>query len=279
VSDYADYQEPQGNASAIYDQRVPLAANSEGAVIGSAITATPSTAYNSATVAIDQLGYEIVLALVMPSSATVPFAEVILTWSDASSGFTLAQDCYYVAVGQTGTSMFTVGTGPAKADQVQVEIIDLDPAQTITGQIAVIASSRIYPTDRWHWWNRQNKTATVPGFTLASLTDDDLSLGILSAQSIGESANKTWLFGPAPGQVITLAGNTSTAPAADVQLVAQAAPSGTYGAGGLLLVETLVTSYFTFQFTGPRAPWTLKVTNSDASAGLVISTMAVAAVQ
>lgn len=223
---------------------------------------------------VGQPGYEMVITANTNSAATIPFLRIAMEWVDTTSGYTVWTDYYIVPMGESSSFPAAVqGRGLSKANQLTVLISNLDPAQSATVEVALIANSRVYPQEMWRWNPTTMGATTVPGYTIPTLVPDTTVLGIIDSATIDESTTATYLFGMAPGQYVQLAGNTGTAPAADVQLTAYGAPNSVYAGGGIILRQVLTTAGFNFQFIAPRSPILLSIDNTDASANLVFSGM------
>lgn len=100
--------------------------------------------------AANQPGYEIGLVLNLPLGVgTVPFANLVLTWSDKATGLIINSEGYILTAGNGPSSALTYYlTGPCRGDQLSVNIQNLDPAQAMTLNVVMNTTSHIYSHDR-----------------------------------------------------------------------------------------------------------------------------------
>lgn len=133
--------------------------------------------------AITQISYEAALWLNIPGAATVPFCRVLIDWIDSASGLTVAQDTWWLAAGNAG-AVKTAGTGPAKADQMQITLTNADPAQEISGSYAFTQSSRFFARDSW-------QSIVFPGVPAYTLPGSDSTADLLAATTISIGAGES----------------------------------------------------------------------------------------
>lgn len=273
IPDYPDYAPHVATAQQIAATGVPLLGNpgqlgtaSLAVIAGGGVKAYPVT--NLA-----QTGYHGEFGVTFPAGTAIPFVEVELTWSDAATGFTVATD-HYIIPGATSPHTFNVfASGTAKANRIQVSLINLDASNSATVTWVVNQDSITRPHDRWYWNNTIANLGTVPGNTLPTLPDDESVLGILNAVTINAATSASFLCGMAPGQLVQFAGNTAGISPGSISMNVFAAPGSVYTAGGLLLQEVLTTAAFGFTFVAPRAPLLATIHNNATSGTLTVSGM------
>lgn len=271
IPDYPDWQEPQAHATAIAETGVPLL-SVPNVLITETLQSVPGAgdvAYGPVT--FTQTGYALHVITSFPVAATNPFLEVVLTWTDPTSGLVYDEQHYYVP-GSSGASGFTVlGQGPARSPQLTITLNNQDPAQAATVTLLAGQDSITRDRDSWRWRNFDNNGLAVEGLTLATLPADELCLGYLHSVTIPAGQTDDWLFGMAPGRLVNLSGITSGITASSVVVQVQAAPTSIYSGAGICLYEALVTPGYDFQFIAPRAPVLLKISNNATAGTLTFS--------
>lgn len=262
MTDFADWQAPQAHADAISVTGVPLLT---AAVVTVNQTFTTPGGGNgfSPVKAVTGIGYELLIESTIGAAATVPFVEVQVIWSYSVSGAVVATDSWVVPCNGGGTVFTSHITGPSKADQAQVQVINLDPSVTSTVNVILFANSRVYSADRCKWLNNLVKSSTVPGWTLPHLPDDESVLGMQSAASIPAGSSVAWLCGMHDGLVnfgIDLGAGVLT------NLVAQvsAEPSSYYVANNPIYGQVNPPS--NWQVACPRGPFRFQLHNNGTTA-------------
>lgn len=116
-----------------------------------------------------QTGYEIYIQADMATSATVPIMSVHLRWTDSTTGQFVGFDINDVVVCFTGQGLATVGTGPIKADTLQVILINRDPTITIhVNSFVLTMMSRPLLNDKWYSNPlTSNLDPTIPAYQTA----------------------------------------------------------------------------------------------------------------
>lgn len=277
VQDFADWNAPQAHASAIAATGVPLlsAAGTLISALLQSVAAAGGTLTKTAT--FTQTGWALNIITNFPAAATVPFVEVTMTWEDPVTAAIYGEDHYFIP-GSSGASGFTVlANGVVKSGVLNVTVTNLDPAQIATVSLLVSQDSVTRAADRWAWRNSADNGLTIPANTLATLPDDESSLGILNGVTIPASSNATWLFGMAPGKLITLSGFMTVVTPANVNFQVRSVPSSVFGGNAYLAFLLPASNDFTFTFTAGRAPMSLKVTNTGTVAGALNVMMTAAA--
>ena len=273
TADYPDYSPHVATAAQIAGTGVPLLHAKNLMDSAAAIPVGPNITRIGPLAPVTQTSYLVKILLTIPNTATVPFAEVILSWVDSASGIQLAADSFIVPASSSGQQFVTSGWGPVKADSVLIEVHNFDPAQVLTASYQLYQTSRVVTRDEWRWVNRLDANAIVPGFSLPTFVDDESVLGILNAVTIPAATNSSWLFGMAPGANVQFAGNAVGVTPGSISMTVFAAPGSVYTGGGILLHDVLTTSGFGFQFAAPRAPLLATIANNATSGTLTMSGM------
>lgn len=269
MTDYADWTAPQAHATAIAATGVPLLGASATLINNLAfnIPGGGSSAYQ--TVIMGQVSYEFIITATFGVGPTVPFMRVNVVWTDTAINKTIHVDDWIVP-GTTTVGGFVVrGVGPAKSDQVQVTLFNLDPAVAVTGSVVQVQSSRLYAGDIFRWDNGADSGLVVPGFTLPSLPQDTSILGTVSAGTVIASGNSQWLCGMANDVPVNLAIATATVTPSNLTFTVYAKPTAFYGSTAYLLRVVPTGPSSSYQFIGSRSPMLVEVNNSSAVAGTV----------
>lgn len=262
LPDYPDYSPHVATASQVAATGVPLLTLSNRLYQ----QATPSLGHGatagSGHLAVTQIGYEVLINAQFGAGTANPFCQVDLVWVDTTTGFTIARDTYYVPGATAAGGWLTVGKGPTKANQLDVNVTNLDTVNPVTLGVTVLQNSRVYPIDVWRWRNDVDAGLTIPGFTLPSLPADTALLGAVSGASIGASATVSWLAGMAPGDLVNYNFGVT---ASTYRTHVFPAPAGIYGASPEL-VPTVADAGGTvghFQFIAPAGPMIVQIANTS----------------
>lgn len=174
TADWPDYNPSAHRAAAIYAQRVPLARNSTGIGNNSSSLAGGTKTNIISNVAIDQPSFQMLIGLEFTTlTATIPFGKLRFLWTDTASGFQVDPDWCVLSAGFNAMD-FVYISGPVKADQLTIELTDLDPAQILFYDFGISAVSHVY--DRFRV--QEVGQPTVPGFTRAGQNNQ---LGVLGS--------------------------------------------------------------------------------------------------
>lgn len=271
MTDFPDWGTTQAQATAISTTGVPLLSNPNVLVNQTLQSIAAGGSLVFGPVAVTQTGYSLQVNTTFPSTATNPFLEVVMTWTDPGTGQVYDDEHYFVPGAQTPSAFTVLGSGPARSGHLTVTLVNLETVQAGTVTLQVAQHSTVSPRDTFRWRNTTDNAVVVPGLTLPVLPDDELCLGYLRGATIAAGATTSWLFGMAPGRLVQLAGITSGIAATSIVLQVQAAPTSVYTGSGICLYEALATLGFDFQFIAPRAPVLLKVTNNATSGTLTFN--------
>lgn len=264
--DFPDWQAPAAHAAAIAAAGVPLLGNSAVLLNNNVLSIAGGAGYTSANFPIGQVSYEIFTNLTVPAATPVPFARVRLVWTDSALNVAMHTDTFIVPCAQSPAGFMVRGRGPAKADIVGVSITNLDGANTITGQVTLVQSSRVYTADHWNFDNGVDNGVTVPGQTLPALPFDESVLGIINGVAVAAGTGINRMFGINDGQVsISLA--VSGPALSTIQLGARPLPPSEYSASNILLADLGPPP--TLEMGWPRAPVLVTVTNTSTTAATV----------
>lgn len=258
VADFPDWQAPSAHAAQIATQGVPLLAGSVG-VPGRTWALAGGASSTAAAMTFHKIGYEMLVKANIGSTATVPFAQLNLDWTDSGSGLLVATDTWVVPCAQSPAKFIVAGRGPTKADTCTPTVTNLDPAITNSVELDVLENGRVYQLDNWVWMNQSDAALTVPGFTLPSFTDDESCLGFLPGTTIAASGSSKFLFGMWDGPIMVSYELTSGT-AASLQIRLRATPDSLYTGHNIL--GSFGTPPTNFLIQGPRSPIQAVIANS-----------------
>lgn len=263
VTDYPDYSQHVAQAQQIAATGVPLlhAKNllesvSSAAVAGGTLRAGASTA-------VTQHSYLAKVLLKTGSAATVPFAEIQLSWIDSASGEQVGTDSFIVPCSSSPSPFGVYGNGPVKADTVVCNVRNLDPAVALTVSYKTWQMSRVVLRDNWQWINALNAGANVPGFTVVTPVDDESVLGMLGGVTVPASGQNQYLFGMHNG-LIQVALDQGGGPWTNVSVLIAAQPNSSYTIDNQVYAS--VSPPPVFQIAGPRAPLRVILKNTATTA-------------
>jgi hypothetical protein len=231
TTDWSDWNPHPHMALAQYTQRVPLARNSTGMGNNASALAGGGTTNIISGVAIDQPSFQMLIGFEYVNvAATVPFGRLKFLWQDVASGFQVDPDWAILPGGALATE-FAYISGPAKADQLTIELDNLDPAQILTFSFGVSAVSHVYERFRV----QEVGVSNVPQFTRPALLNQMGVLGSVGA-NIPVSSHIDRLASAWGGQAVLSVDNSAGAVSVLVQLLDPgiiAGGSPLYGTAGL----------------------------------------------
>lgn len=271
VADYPDWSPHVAHADQIAATGVPLLTKSTRLYQQAFINVGPGATASTGQLSVSQIGYEVVINTQAGTPSTSPFCRVSLTWTDSTTGATVATDTYIVPMAASPGLFPVVGRGPTKADELTLTVKNLDTVTAPSVSVIVLQNSRVYPADRWSWANPAMGSVTVPGFTKAVLPNDQSVLGIFSDLNVPASSSVPILCGMAPGQMVNLAGNTAGVSPGSITINVTTKPDSEYTPNGIVLRASLTTAAFQFQFIAPAAPLEA-IWNNNATSGTLIVT-------
>lgn len=266
-TDFPDWSPHVATAAQVAATGVPLLTLSQRLYqqatnnVGHGVTAT------SGILAVTQIGYEIIVTSQFAAGTANPFVEIQLVWTDSATNFVIATDSYYAPGCTQSGGLLIRGRGPTKANELTVNVTNLDTANTCNITVTALQNSRVYQHDIWRFANNVVNAKTVPGFTLAGLPDDESVLGVISSGAIPASGGANWLAGIGHGGWVNLAGNTAGPAASSLIVSVFALPNSVYGSGGIALREQLTIPSFNYTFKAPHAPLQISVTNNSTTTG------------
>jgi|SRR5579864_1201372 len=258
TADFPDWQAPSAHAAQIAIQGVPLLAGSTG-VPGRTWALAGGASSTAAAMTFHKIGYEMLVKANIGSTATVPFAQLKLEWSDSGSGLLVATDTWIIPCCQSPSKFIVSGRGPTKADTCTPTVTNLDPAITNSVELDVLENGRVYQLDNWNWINELDSALTIPTLTLPSFTGDESCLGFLPGTTIAASGSSKFLFGMWDGP-ITVSWELTSGAAASLGLRLRAAPDSLYTGHNIL--GSWTAPPVNFQIQGPRAPIEVVIANS-----------------
>lgn len=257
VTDYPDWSAHVAQATQIANTGVPLLALPQTVFSNTAIAPAPGAPADFGAFKMNQVSYEIWVAVEFAAGTAVPFCEVQLLWGEPSNAVTMATDSFICAGGETSPGMITRGRGPCKGSNVLVVVTNLDATVTPTVQVRLITHSRPVASDDWRWNNHSNNLQTVPGWTLPHLPDDETVLGI-GDDTIPASGGITRLVGPYSGR-IKVGIQVHTGVIANLSFFLQPQPPTTYATNNPIGGQANPPTFF--EVAGVRAPQRLTFNN------------------
>lgn len=225
--DYPDYATPQAHASAIAVTGAPLLTLGGTLLTSTTFTLAGGQAQATAALPITQLGYEVQVKLSTGSTATVPFVDVTMQWSDGAGNNVVAQEKWMLPCGSAANYVMT-GSGPTKGGSLVVKLANQDPAVTATVTVVVLVNSRVYTRDRWV----ANAIVTVPGFTLPGGDPLRDILATIDGVVVTPGTSISRLFPPYAGDVMVYAEQVGVG-AANSAAKLQVAPTSVFSTGDL----------------------------------------------
>jgi hypothetical protein len=120
-------------------------------------------------------GYISFFAAQFSGVPTVPLIGITVLWVDTVTGWSTAQEDWYIPGNQAFPGIKVYGKGPTKANSVQITIKNFDPAVTCTITTVFFDTTQHISRDDW----RSDSPVNVVGFTVPPLTDP--FAGILGA--------------------------------------------------------------------------------------------------
>lgn len=258
ITDFPDWQAPSAHAAQIATQGVPLLAGSVG-VPGRTWTLAGGASSTAAPMTFHKIAYEMLVKANIGNTATVPFAQLKLEWSDSGSGLLVATDTWVVPCCSSPAKFIVAGKGPTKADTCTPTVTNLDPAVTNSVELDVLENGRVFQLDTWAWINELDAALTVPGFTLPSMVGDESCLGFLPGTTIAASGSSKFLFGMWDGPV-NIGWEIVSGSASSVNIRVRPTPDSLYT--GHNIIGGFNTPNTNFQVQGARSPLQVVIANT-----------------
>jgi hypothetical protein len=222
----------------------------------------------------NQVGFEFYCAAQYSTvNGANPFYLIIINWFDSTTGFLIDKEVFVGALGPiAGPQIPTRIKGPSRGDQVQVKLMNLDPAQTMKYNYALILNSRVLLAEQIDWTvDSSENTLTLPGHTLANpLLPDSRTLGCVSDTALAASGTDAWVFPPHSGYVYFNLWESGVANT-NMLISLQPLPASIYGANTPWLINDVMASpanpdKLTYTFLAPNGPMQLNIKNSGSVA-------------
>jgi hypothetical protein len=151
-----------------------------------------TTATLLSTVTVTKPSFEAIFQLNLPAAAgALPFASLVVQWTDSNTGLTVGQKTYILATGNgAGNALTYYLSGPCRGNQITLTLQNLETIQTLTYTWAFNQTSHVYTIDRLL---QPSFPGTAPiGFTYAAGNPAKGAL-FLSQPSIGPNGTVTRL--------------------------------------------------------------------------------------
>lgn len=266
LPDYIDFQDIQGAANAIAATGVPLLSNSTIQIAAATFIVPGGQLVQLPVLPVGQLGYELQISASIGNTATVPFVQLEMQWTDVLSNLIVADEKWGIPCGSGASVNTIVLTGPTKGSQLGVQLKNQDPAVVATVQIVLLYNSRTYARDR----AIQTVTNNPPGYTYVGDKSSYEVIGSLSAINVNPGGNQVRLFPLYAGDVLFYADQAGNA-AANSQLQLQIAPTSVFGTAAFWSASPSggVGSGTTQILRFPRAPVIMTYNNTGASVATI----------
>lgn len=233
-------------------------------------TAAAANSYFSQRYVLPSPSYQFAIQITISNAAaTVPFARVVLSFLTAASGGVKVDEVdFYVPATSSGT-YWVYGAGPATTQYVQVQVQNLDPTYTMSGEY-VLGSSTLQKAR--HDW-RSFPGGTVPNYTFPPVSQPSalmLAGSTSNGVSIPASSGDEWLLPMYSGQAILNALLSVTPNPAAIYTI-QTPPGLIGSAANFFTVFELASTATTLTseiFVLPRAPCLLGIVNQNGVAAI-----------
>lgn len=282
--DYADYQTPQANATAISITGVPLLANPaslysvSSQVVTAGASATLNNAASSASTYVGgYLSYELRIALTVNALSLNPFMAFTLAWTDTPGGNVLYRE-EWIIPGNSAGSLECVGTGPVRANYLTVSVTNEDASNSMTiTQFVLYGNSRPAVNINPDLRNTINAAAPPTFVTSAAGRNWDGVIGWFSS-TLAASGTRTLMAGLYNGPVIVAITVAGTGPSLSVAPQAWIPGQGLGQIGQSVVVGTSALSQ-QLQVNCPRSPLVLALTNNNGTNAVTYTISVIAANQ
>lgn len=258
MTDYADWQTPNAHATQIAATGVPLL-TLPTLLLQQTFDPAAGVTQSSASLAITQPGYEIIVQSSFSVAPTSPFIRVTIGWNDGTSLDPVNADTFIAPASTTPGAFRVQGNGPTKGNAAVISVTNLDGLQVATVQVMFLQHSRILASDDWTYDNAANAGLTVTGFTLPKMPADQSCLGVLDNVTIAAAGSSAWLFGICAG-LATVSYEIGSGAASTLSLRIRPKPDTEYSGHNILY--SAVSAPPNFQIAGARAPLGVILANS-----------------
>lgn len=230
-------------------------------------TAAAANSYFSQRFVLPSPSYQFAIRITISNAAaTVPFARVVLSFLTAASGGVKVDEVdFYVPATSSGT-YWIYGAGPATTQWVQVQVQNLDPTYTMSGEY-VLGSSTLQKAR--HDW-RSFPGGNIPGIAQPQVSQPTalvLGASVSAGVTIAAGTLANYLLPLYAGQAIFNV-NVSAIPnpAATYTVLT---PAGMIGGAGNEFTAWELSSTAQFvtsqAFALPRAPCLIVINNNNAA--------------
>lgn len=269
TTDWQDDQPHPHMALAQYTQGVPLArkpvnaGNASGTVAGSMVqTLVPLTAQ-------DQPGFQILLFLTQAAGVpTIPFTKLNVIWQDTASGLSMTPRSFVLPVCSPSSAIYCI-TGPARLDQVQVTLQNIDPAIGVNYSFTYSQNSHPWEVERC----LEVSFNTLPLFTRPVGNPLDGVLGSMMA-TVAASGHQDRLAATWAGKGMVTVDNTGGAADVIVQLIdpgvvlGVATLYGTASTGILWSERVTANGPVSLEAALPNGPVVMRVNNTSGASSV-----------
>jgi len=138
----------------------------------------------------NQAGYEMQIQCSINASATIPFLDMQVMWSDSVTGQVVAEEEWVPGCGPLGTPNLYTLKGPTKGNQLSLNLVNLDPGFVLHTQITVIVNSRQWMRDRVYTLN----FTAPPGYVAPGVLGSTDVVGSINGMSVAPSSSQARLF-------------------------------------------------------------------------------------
>lgn len=212
-----------------------------------------------------QPGYEMSISCNIPAGVgTIPFASLVLSWIDATTGQTIRTAPYILTLGNGPTNAVPhYINGPCYGNRVSVQLTNLDPAQTMTFMWVLNQTSHVHLAD-----NIIQPVYPVTAPITFSWPGGTPALGVLAMAkpSVGPSSTAFRLMAPYSGKVQVTVDNAGGLNACNIGFVD---PTGSLysniAAQGGLINSVPAAGFYTAEVALPRGAMLLEIRNPTAT--------------
>ena len=179
---------------------------------------TPGQVVGPVTYQIAQLGYELQFqASGQTGSAGPDYVTFLMSWMDSTTGITVWEKAYSIAVGPHGDAHQICASGPARADQVVVTITALaSNPDSISCTYTLLQTSRSYTRDRAR--TTSSATANFLGLIAGGYVIESGNLLNVSASGVAAGGSAVRVIGFWDGEISIVARTSLASATMDVSV-------------------------------------------------------------